>query len=337
MAKRKIYFRADGNAQIGLGHVVRSLALVEMLQGDFECHFIIRNPLPSLKQQILETCESLIELPETENDENEAVELSQSLLTGKEIVVLDGYHFRTEYQRAIKNKRCNLVCIDDIHAYHFVADIVINHSPHVSESDYSCENYTDLRLGFLYSLIREPFRKKINLNKIKNKNKSVFICFGGSDYANITLKALKAAVLSDDIVSIDVVTGDAYPHLSSIIAVQGENLNKRIKFHKNLSALEISDLMAINQVAIVPASTISFEVFASGIAAVCGFYAENQMKYYEYLAEKNFIIQAGNYNEISVNKLSMLIDEAIKKPPIFQGIMDASIKSRYKNLFKKLR
>ena len=32
--KPKIYFRADGNSRMGLGHVIRSLALAEMLRDD---------------------------------------------------------------------------------------------------------------------------------------------------------------------------------------------------------------------------------------------------------------------------------------------------------------
>ena len=40
--KPKIYIRADGNSGIGLGHVIRSLALAEMLKEDFNCIFATR-------------------------------------------------------------------------------------------------------------------------------------------------------------------------------------------------------------------------------------------------------------------------------------------------------
>ena len=65
---KRIYFRADGNAQIGLGHVIRSLALAEILKDEFACHFIIRKPLQTLKEEILKVCKSIIILPETTND-----------------------------------------------------------------------------------------------------------------------------------------------------------------------------------------------------------------------------------------------------------------------------
>ena len=41
--KQRVYFRADGHAKMGLGHVIRSLALAEMLKEDFDCYFIIRS------------------------------------------------------------------------------------------------------------------------------------------------------------------------------------------------------------------------------------------------------------------------------------------------------
>ena len=39
---KKILFRADGNEEIGYGHVIRSLALADMLKENFECIFVTR-------------------------------------------------------------------------------------------------------------------------------------------------------------------------------------------------------------------------------------------------------------------------------------------------------
>ncbi|MFT5648133.1 MAG: UDP-2,4-diacetamido-2,4,6-trideoxy-beta-L-altropyranose hydrolase, partial [Aureispira sp.] len=60
--KTRIYFRVDGDNKIGLGHIYRSLGLVEMLKDSFECFFIIRNPLKSLEEKIQKNA-SLIALP----------------------------------------------------------------------------------------------------------------------------------------------------------------------------------------------------------------------------------------------------------------------------------
>lgn len=71
-------------------------------------------------------------------------------------MVLDNYFFTTDYQRAIKEKGCCLVCVDDMHDKHYVADVVINHGL-TDESLFDVEPYTKLCLGFDWALLRHPF------------------------------------------------------------------------------------------------------------------------------------------------------------------------------------
>ncbi len=60
------------------------------------------------------------------------------------IVVLDGYHFGTNYQKQIKLKGAKLVCIDDMHDKEFVADLIINHIPRITPQDYNVQPFTNL-------------------------------------------------------------------------------------------------------------------------------------------------------------------------------------------------
>ncbi len=39
-SKTHVYFRAEGNSQIGLGHIYRCLALAEYLKDEFNLHFV---------------------------------------------------------------------------------------------------------------------------------------------------------------------------------------------------------------------------------------------------------------------------------------------------------
>ena len=65
--KTQIYFRADGHSKMGLGHVVRSLALADCLKDQFDCRFIIRNPSDSIRTLIEKSCSEIYELPELTN------------------------------------------------------------------------------------------------------------------------------------------------------------------------------------------------------------------------------------------------------------------------------
>lgn len=335
-----IYFRADGHAKMGLGHVIRSLALAEMLMEDFDCHFIIRNPLPSLKVQILEVCKSITELPETDDHNAEARMLADKYLGGEEIVLLDGYHFRTEYQRIIKNTGCKLVCIDDIHAYHFVADVVINHAPGLKRSDYSVEKYTNLCLGLEYSLLRKPFLEAATQSRSITKLETLFLCFGGSDFNNITLKSLQAlSKLNNGIKKVHVILGNANPFKEEI-----ESFTKTIKFpeidlHLGLSAREMVVTMKESDIAIVPASSILYEVLAVKMPVISGYYVDNQVGVYNGFKNLGVIYGIGDLNHFEnyIDLIKRINVQEIKNDVLDQERYKISLsKNNFLQLFKSL-
>ena len=81
--KKKVYFRADANSQIGWGHIVRCMALADMLIEDknsiFECIFLVQNPSLILQNQIKEKFELSI-LEETTDFLEEAHFIAQNYL-----------------------------------------------------------------------------------------------------------------------------------------------------------------------------------------------------------------------------------------------------------------
>jgi UDP-2,4-diacetamido-2,4,6-trideoxy-beta-L-altropyranose hydrolase len=111
--KRKIIFRVDGNANIGLGHLVRCMALAEMLRYDFTIHFICHELHEKTRAMLESVCQELTII----KDETESL---AKFIASSDIVVLDGYNFNTDYQKQIKNSGCKLVCIDDLNTGYFL-------------------------------------------------------------------------------------------------------------------------------------------------------------------------------------------------------------------------
>lgn len=293
----RIYFRADGNAKLGLGHVTRSLALADMLKEFFEIYFLIQEPSEQVVAQIREVTDNIIVLPKTENHLSEALCIAKKYFTGKEIVVLDGYHFQTDYQKVIKDTGVKLVCIDDLHAWHFVADVVINHAGGVKESDYSCEPYTKLCLGLEYALLRKPFLESAKQQRKIDKVENVFICFGGSDPHNFTEKNLKACIEAGVFKEIHVVVGSAYTHFESLKNLSFQE--KNVFLYQNLDAKNLCEVMRKCHLGIVPASSIAYECLAVGMYLILGYYAENQKEIYEGLRTENTVLPLGSFNVIS--------------------------------------
>lgn len=323
---QKIFFRADAGADIGYGHFIRTLALADMLKEDFDCLFFTSEPTPYQVEQMEEICPFVV------LEEKNKFHQFLDFLKGNEIVVLDNYFYTTDYQRRIKSKGCKLVCIDDIHDRHYVADLIINQSINVCPDDYSCEEYTQFALGLGYSLLRRPFFEACRKNgglgtKRQYDNLQVVVAFGGSDYLNLTGKVVDAL---NDIVyihSIIAIVGDSYP---------GDQIRSDTKvfYKKNLSAQEIADLFTSSDVAILPASTMMNEALACGIKIIGGYYVKNQENDYYAFMNANMIIGVGDFSEMDViGRLRKAILRVLGKDG---NTISADTPQRFVQLFKSI-
>ncbi len=302
----KIFFRADGNASIGLGHVIRSLALAEMLKNDFECIFVIQNPSEYLVSEIKKTCEHFLIFPETTEILNEAQNFANQI-TKNDIVVLDGYKFVTAYQQILKNKCRKLICIDDVHSCHFVADVVINHAGSALRNHYSAEFYTSFCLGFDYALLRKPFLQAAEVKRNIEKFDTAFVSMGGGAILNVSLKILKTLNAISEIKRINFVRGSKEIFENEIIPFLKNTETEKIKVFENVDAAEMVELLQNSDVAICPASTLSLECCSVGIGLFCGYTVDNQVEIHSDLAAKNLIFDLKNLNIISENDLSDIL------------------------------
>ena len=293
---RKVFFRADAGAGIGYGHFIRTLALADMLNDDFDCTFFTSEPTSYQIGEMEKVCKHVV------LEESTKFHTFLNYLEGDEIVVLDNYFYTTDYQYKIKEKGCKLVCIDDIPDKHYVADIIINQAINIEPEDYSCEKYTRFALGLGFSLLRRPFfdacRKKENQCSLEQKeNLQIVVAFGGADYLNLTGKVIESIHNFDFIHSIKAIVGDAFSE-------EQMNLSPKVNFLKNLSAQEIADLFASSDVAILPASTMMNEAMACGIKIIGGYYVKNQENDYYAFMHANMIIGVGDFSEVdAMNRL----------------------------------
>lgn len=289
MLKKSLFFRADGNSKIGLGHVVRTLALMDILREDFNCTFVSRNLLPNLKQQAKQIAHKIIILPETDDNVAEAHYLVETFLTGQEIVILDGYHFKWEYQKVLKSKGCQLVCIDDNHAYRFLADVIINHGGGIKAINYTAEPYTLFYLGLEYMLLRRPFLEAAQKNDplSKKEENAVFICMGGSDPQNDTLKILKACEKKKDISKFYLILGEGYKNQEEINTFLKQTpLN--VSIFKSQTASQMVEIMKRCPLAICAPSSIAYEYLTVGGSLFLHQTADNQTFIYQYLIQNHY-------------------------------------------------
>lgn len=307
-----VLFRADGNSQIGLGHVYRCLAVAARLSQDFNCYLAIRNPSIELKNSITGTA-TLIELDEYETyleEANALVDIATSY--DVRIITLDGYYFNTAYQKVIKEKsKAVLISIDDDQPFHYLSDIVINHAAGIDARKFSKAEYTKLFIGYDYLLLRKEFIKRLYKEKKISAIHSILICFGGADPGDFTSKTIECLLNEKSFSRITIVIGSAYNKTDDLKKmILG---HAHIRMESNLNEKEMSELMFGSDLAIIPASTISLEAFACKMVIITGITADNQRHIYEGLIKEDTVYGIGDFNSLSCAGLLSIIEQASNK------------------------
>lgn len=286
-----IYFRADASKDIGYGHFVRTLALADMVGDGFERTFVTHSPSVYQIEQIKAICDDFIELGDDHFD------AFLGIIEAGDIVVLDNYFFTTDYQRQIKAKGCKLVCIDDMHDKHYVADVVINHGLNDSTL-FSVEPYTLLCLGLDWALVRKPFLDATPLPYNNREKGHCVVCFGGADWNNLTEKVCSVLSSSSRVNRITAIVGDAYGYCDSLGGIG------KVEIRKNLSAQEMANLFCRVEFAVLPTSTVCIEALLCECPVFGGYYVDNQQEYYLEWSARNYIIALGdlkNYTPSTTN------------------------------------
>lgn len=311
--KPKIVIRADGGTSIGMGHVIRCLALADMLKDDFTIFFAIQEPTESVIKTIHSVTETILHLPITPDYNQDSINFSGFLDTS-DIVVLDGYNFKTDYQKRIKNKGCKLVVIDDLHSWHHLADAIINHAAGVNESDYSKETYTKLYLGLNYALLRKAFLEQFSEARKITAIKKVFISMGAADINNLTHKFAEAISQVSGIEEIHMMLGSINPNLALIDALIKKKSSVNIVKHFDISASQLANLLKTCEIAICPASSISIEACSVGIGLISGFTAENQKGILQGLIDNKTVINWGDLNLITPESIIASLQKLLEHP-----------------------
>lgn len=316
----QLLLRADGNAQTGLGHVMRCLALADMLQDNFSMRFALVEPSSEVRVLIKKVGITLVELP---------VSTPQATFLDKiqpdDIVVLDGYAFDEAFQHAVRERAKKLVFIDDLIEGHQIADVIVNHAGGVTEADYSATAYTQFCLGPYYALLRPEFLQPSGFGEPPTDG-PVFVSFGGSDTGNVSLTALKAIQQVDAHLPVHLILGAFHPNRAAIDAFQLQLPNLTIR--QNLTAAQMVEELRQCSLAITACSTIAYEVCAVNRPLITVVTADNQAQLAQFLSEEKLALSV-NFPTLLTRLTPVISLENMLKLAIqgFQFSPDAVVES----------
>ncbi|NVO85219.1 UDP-2,4-diacetamido-2,4,6-trideoxy-beta-L-altropyranose hydrolase [Hymenobacter terrestris] len=260
----RLLLRADGNARIGLGHMMRLLALAEILRPDFpEQVFLIREPDVALVAQLTAAGLAVQALPARPLPE-EAADLAAWLLRPDDVLVLDGYDFRYDYQNTVRGAVHRLVYLDDLHAYPLAADLVLNPAGESTAADYELRQPgARLLSGPAFAPLRADFQHESAVGDATEPDPStVFVCLGGADPTHQTRRVVAELLALPGARQVHAVLGGAYQGWEALHAWATDQPN--LTLHRHLAAPELATLMRQCGAAVCSASTVSYEYCAAG-------------------------------------------------------------------------
>ncbi len=186
----QLIIRADSSPSMGTGHVMRCMALAQWARVlGIPCTLMGRFYVPWVEQRLAqEGIECLLILGEIPKKEN-PLELLQSLevVPQNSWIVLDGYHFTLECQKAVRAAGHKLLVIDDYaHLPEYSCDILLNQNIGAESIEYKGDIGRKC-LGLDYVLLRQEFvqaRVQAEKRVFPETPQNILLTLGGGDFSS---------------------------------------------------------------------------------------------------------------------------------------------------------
>ena len=307
--------RADGNNQIGIGHVMRCLALAQAWQENGgEVHFVIDEGSIALESRLQDEGVNLYTISGVSgsaSDENQTLAFADAI--NASWIVVDGYQFDTVYQKTLKQAGKQLLFVDDYgHADVYYADQLLNQNVYAARELYQNRaDLTRLLLGTRYALLRREFWhwRKWQRN-ITHEARKILVTLGGSDPDNVALEVIQALrMLNIANLEVAVVVGSSNPH--------GQTLHETIEDRQDSFRLEqnVADmpaLMAWADVAVSAGGSTCWELAFMGLPTIIITLAKNQEAVGPGLERVGAAISLGWHNDLTIQKIAETIDSLLR-------------------------
>ena len=329
-----VVIRADANSKIGMGHVMRCLSVADaLLKRGEEVLFVTADdtPVPLLTKKGIPYCVLHTDYADMEAELPELWEVLRELPQGAESpdaalaqkntsILVDSYYVTEKYLAALK-KRITTIYMDDIYAFSYPVDMLINYNIYGEEMGYEKDAAfaeTKLLLGTEYVPLREEFsagagyaqsRKELSaetenvtpaedrLHQTAEQGRTadggILITTGGSDSFNLAGQLLMEAMKYDALKEKEyhVVSGSLNPHIGELQALAQKHEN--IHIHCNVT--NMAELMAESEVALSAGGSTLYELCAVGVPVIAFSFAENQERLVQTFVKRGIAQYGGNY------------------------------------------
>ncbi len=303
--------RADGNAKIGAGHLMRCLTIadaVKKLPGAPTILVLCADEesarMASDRGFDTEVLHTNYRQPETELPLWE-----RWIKDTQNIILVDSYYVTDVYLKELQN--FGKVCLmDDMQNHAYPVDVVINYNVFADEKLYQnlyCGESARFCLGGAYVPLRPQFQDVDYC--VRDEVKQVLLTTGAGDADNIAGEIMDR-IYREDIVY-HVLVGRFSPHLSG----WQERAVKYPNIQVHFDVQDMAALMKQCDVAVSAGGSTVYELSAVGVPFIAFSYAENQELLVDYLKDNDVAGSAGAWHKDkaqTLNRIEELFDDFSK-------------------------
>lgn len=293
------YFRADGSAATGAGHLMRCLTVAQELQKRIkhpeELCFLCAEEASG---ELLESWNMPVKILGTDpaDLEGELPVLEQLIQGSGHVFLVDSYAVTDAYLWAL-HRFGRVYLLDDMQQHAFPVDGVINYNLFASREKYR-ELYgsdTGQYLGAAYVPVRQQFCEAAKQYILPENVTDVLITTGGGDRDNIAgeiLRELCEHSLAGKTIRYHLVVGRFNPNREKL--EQYASQHSGVVLHCDVR--DMAGLMMTCQLAVTAGGTTIYELSVLGVPFVCFSYAENQEGLTGWLGEQKITGYAGEWH-----------------------------------------
>lgn len=295
-----IAIRADGNKEIGFGHLIRTQALARQLVSCGAKVVFLSRDSENIKAY------QAIQLNYQTGPEAEDLEVEQALkLIGADILIIDSYAYGQDRLDKMTGLKLLSVFIDDLNLYEYNVDMVINGNIYAPGLIY--QGKAELLLGTQYLLMREAFAN-ISPRVLSSAVKDILVTFGAADIENMTPRIM--TILADyrlfNEISWHVVVGPVFQNADMIMEFGKDKENVHIHYNPDMNKL-----MKKCDLCISAAGSTAYELAACGTPAVLIVVADNQLRLAAEANSQGMAINLGWHYNISTDQIYAVLDQLI--------------------------
>ncbi|MBA3030023.1 MAG: hypothetical protein FP816_14615 [Desulfobacteraceae bacterium] len=311
-----ILFRCDGSTEIGLGHVVRCLALADELKTAHGCSVTFAMRKSKLGMEMVRKFYPVL-TPHVDNENfNYEVWLYDLVqFTESDVLVLDVRDgLDPLILEKIKAKNILVVDIDDNEKKRLRADLVF-YPPVPQVEEMNWKGFSGkLFCGWEWVILRKEFASRnpspCNRDKLDKNGPHVLVTMGGSDPKAMTFKVIKALnQIRDSRFLATVVIGAGFAEREKL---DQEIRSCRVPARVLENVSDMAGLMKTADMAVCAFGVTAYELAASGVPAIHMCLTRDHEKSSESFVKAGVAEGVGLYNSTTIQVLSEKIKAMIK-------------------------